>query len=282
MSQLSRDAESLIEEGRAGTEPQPDDKARIRARLVGELGAGAFASAAVVATVAGSTSASTAAAKLAKGASAWWFKGALAMATFTGSAVALYAAVVPDEPRAAVAGPAQSEPPTEEKSELDPVPPRHGISALAQSSGAVERAPNEPPALEAEAEPSEQPARRPARARARSRDERAERARGSAREGSEASLGNSMGVEVALLARAQRALREGQSAEALALAQQHARAFPDGELHQERDGVAALARCMLDLSEPERARARAQARVFLERAPSSPLAARVRKLCGLE
>lgn len=282
MSQLSREAESLIEEGRAGTEPQPHDKARIRARLVGELGAGAFASAAVATAVSSSTSASATAAKLAKGASAWWFKGALAMATFTGGAVALYTAVVPDEPKAAVSGPAQSEPATAEQSELAPSDPGHESPALAAASIPDDGHAEEPPAEEGDSE-AEQQRRRRRRGSARSGDHAARTARaGAPKAGAEATQSSSMAAEVALLARAQRALRSGEAAEALALARRHALSFPEGELHQERDGVAALARCMLEASEPERASARMQARAFLEEAPSSPLAARVRKQCGLK
>jgi hypothetical protein len=58
------------------------------------------------------------------------------------------------------------------------------------------------------------------------------------------------------------------------LAAQHRAQFPEGAMKQERMGVAALAQCALG-------DARDEALAFLKLASGSPLAARVRKACGL-
>lgn len=83
------------------------------------------------------------------------------------------------------------------------------------------------------------------------------------------------GAELALIAAMQAALRAGNSAQALSLAEQHAQRFSRGELVQEREGVRAVARCRL-ASPSGRA---ALGAAFLGRYPGSPYAARVRDAC---
>jgi hypothetical protein len=86
----------------------------------------------------------------------------------------------------------------------------------------------------------------------------------------------SLGPELALLAEAQAALRAGHPEQALALSHQHQARFPEGVLREERLGIEALAECDLGRKDS------AHAQVFLRATPGSPLAARVRKACGLE
>ena len=82
--------------------------------------------------------------------------------------------------------------------------------------------------------------------------------------------------ELALVSAMQLALRSGNAAQALALANEHARRFPSGALTQEREGARAIAQCQL--AEPT-ARAAVQS-AFEARYPSSPYAPRVKAACA--
>lgn len=84
--------------------------------------------------------------------------------------------------------------------------------------------------------------------------------------------------EIVLMKRAAGALRAGQGGEALSLLSEHAARFPQGMLAQERDGLRVLALCASGDAE----HARREAERFLQRAPQSPLAARIRKGCQAE
>jgi len=268
MSELSRDAKALIEQGRSGSEPSAHDKARVRARLVTELGVGAFASAAIVGAAAGSASIGATSAKLAKGASGWWLKAALAVSVATGGSLALYAAQPHDD--------AARRPPAAREASPSPEPLSSARPSVIQldskASPGVGLEPNGAAAVSA-AEPAPAARKRARHARSVS-SEPAAAATPSSTVAPPAAP--SLGDELALLARAQRALREGRAAEALTLARRHALDFPAGALGEEREGIEALALCMLG------ERAEASARAFLARAPSSPLAARVRKECGVK
>jgi hypothetical protein len=81
--------------------------------------------------------------------------------------------------------------------------------------------------------------------------------------------------ELPLLQGAQRALRAGDSEQALILLESHARRFPDGALAEERRAVYAVALCR---ARPGAA-AQAEANGFLRETASSPLAERVREAC---
>jgi hypothetical protein len=89
-------------------------------------------------------------------------------------------------------------------------------------------------------------------------------------------------AEVALLGRAERAIRAGEAALALALLDQLDREFSSPALGVERTAARALARCEASRSgsAAERAAARSAARELLTQG-SSLYADRVRKLCGL-
>lgn len=82
--------------------------------------------------------------------------------------------------------------------------------------------------------------------------------------------------EIAVLAEAQKALAAGQPALALRFLDDHARAFPQGALSEERSLARVIALCKLGRIES----ARRAARPLLQKAPDSPLSDRIRAACG--
>jgi hypothetical protein len=82
-------------------------------------------------------------------------------------------------------------------------------------------------------------------------------------------------AEMRCVRAADAALRGGNVAEAEGLLEQHAREFPAGALSEERDGLRIVASCQRRDSDSQRAAAQ-----FLERAPRSLLAGRVRAACS--
>jgi hypothetical protein len=82
-------------------------------------------------------------------------------------------------------------------------------------------------------------------------------------------------AEMRCVRAADAALRGGNVVEAEGLLEQHAREFPAGALSEERDGLRIVASCQSGESDSQRAAAQ-----FLERAPRSLLAGRVRAACS--
>jgi hypothetical protein len=82
-------------------------------------------------------------------------------------------------------------------------------------------------------------------------------------------------AEMRCVRAADAALRGGNVTEAEGLLEQHAREFPAGALSEERDGLRIVASCQSGDSDGQRAAAQ-----FLERAPRSLLAGRVRAACS--
>jgi hypothetical protein len=82
--------------------------------------------------------------------------------------------------------------------------------------------------------------------------------------------------ETALLLGAQSALRDGDSAKALGLLDDHARKFPNGALAEEREATRVLALCAAGRIDD----AKKLGRAFLSEHPRSPAASRVRSSCG--
>lgn len=82
--------------------------------------------------------------------------------------------------------------------------------------------------------------------------------------------------EVTLIRRASQALGRGDPGAALEALRRHAEAYPRGVLAQERGALQVIALCQLGPS----AEARSARDRFLDNAPRSPLAARVRAACG--
>jgi len=265
--ELSQDARRLIDAARGGDAAAPEDKARIKARLLAELGTAAFGVTAATAIASAGErvlAARDGADVIASGASKLWLKLAK-LATVAGTAGALVAGVAhvtkpTDRPLGTRPRVAEGTPPVpaapkavEPAKEATDAVPSAGIAAreLAheQEEGPLEVAPIQPV--------RERPRRRtaaPAAAANLPRDE------------------GSLSAELRLLERAQRALREEQPERALALVHEHRTTFPAGALVEERSGIEAIARCMLGQGDDA-------ARAFLARAPGSPLAARVRKEC---
>jgi hypothetical protein len=271
VNDLSTDARALIEANRAGDDPDARDKARVRARLIQQLGVGAFAGAAVLTVVSGAggspvSGTAAVAPVVTRVGTALWVKTLGTAAAVAAAAGALYSGTAlldrPQRPRPsdrtsvpATPLPGRPEPePTVEQLVAEPavaIAPLHAVSPTndarkprTERRGGHARAVAAPPA------PTSAPA--PV---------------------SETTIAD----ELALLAKAQRALRDGRASAALGLVQQHALRFPEGALQEERDGIEVLAHCMLG-----DAQARAAARAFLVEAPASPLAARVRKECAEE
>lgn len=83
-------------------------------------------------------------------------------------------------------------------------------------------------------------------------------------------------AEMKLIRGADAALRAGRSGEALALLAQHQAEHPRASLAHERDGLRAIAQCQLGA-----AGSTAAAERFIERAPRSPLAPRLRSACRI-
>lgn len=89
---------------------------------------------------------------------------------------------------------------------------------------------------------------------------------------------STLAEELALLRKAKTALRNGRSAESLAVLGTHRRKFPSGELSEERSAMQVEALCKAGkLDAAGKAR-----RVFLRRWPDSPKAGRVRRECDVE
>lgn len=264
MSGLSQEARALIDGVVELDAPSPFDKARIQQRLSVQLGAAAFAATLVPLASAGGAaplaSASSSVAAAATSASlapkAAWLgglgKALLSAAALGGLSVALWLGT----------------------NQSGPAPGPHALPSAAAVANApalpsVVEAPSAAPAAESVA--SVAPESEPVALRAAARPKtRAKLAPDSAL----AAPTDTLGAELILLGRAQAALRAGRSQEALSLAAQHRAQFPEGAMKQERMGVAALAQCALG-------GARDEAQAFLQLASGSPLAARVRKACGL-
>ncbi|HYJ10180.1 MAG TPA: hypothetical protein VEX18_14255 [Polyangiaceae bacterium] len=104
---------------------------------------------------------------------------------------------------------------------------------------------------------------------------------GSSRSGKTSAAASTPGVpdvagEIAVLAEAQKALAADQPARALSFLDDHARAFPQGALSEERSLARVIALCKLGRSES----ARRAARPLLRKAPDSPVSERIRAACG--
>lgn len=223
---LDQELERLLNATRAGTEPDANARARVRAALaVGLVSAGAVK--------AGITTRVGLGAKL-------WLLSALAVAVLVG--LSLLGPPGESAPAPALARASASASLAAVQPALEPAPlVAAAPSALATASASA--------ALAAPRPASSQP-----RAVAKP-EEPAD--------------------ELALVSAMQLALRSGNAAQALALANEHARRFPGGALAQEREGARAIAHCQLAVpaSRP------AILANFEQRYARSPYAARVRDAC---
>jgi hypothetical protein len=149
-------------------------------------------------------------------------------------------------------------------------PARHPAAATLHPPRVVAAAPPRvaPPAPPPFVEPAtEPPAPAPAPAKAAPRTHRTAARHDAPDESS------TLGAETALLREADRALRAGDAATALARLDEHATRFPRGVLAPERSAERLIVLCQLGVADP---RAVMQ---FLAARSGSPLAARVRRAC---
>jgi hypothetical protein len=256
MSELSQEARALVDSVSKLDDPSPEDRARVKQRVALSLGAAAFAAVAVTQVAAGAGPGVLGTVK----AGLWGTTGKLALcASVLGGALALGwpGGQTASRPAGVPRQPAGVNRPEQEQ-----------VAAPAPSDALAQRA--APPAPEL-APPvlRERVAQKPGHAASAAAREPVPPAHTADRR-------NTLALELSLLGDAQAALRAGQPERALALAREHQARFPAGVLREERLGIETLAECVLGRKEPARAQA------FLRSAPESPLAARVRKACGLE
>jgi hypothetical protein len=108
----------------------------------------------------------------------------------------------------------------------------------------------------------------------------------SARRSSDAREDDALAEEIALLQRAERAIRAGEATLALALLGELDRRFPAPSLREERSAALVLAHCVQsrgdDAGSSQEREARARAERFLAEAPTSVYADRIRASCPLD
>jgi hypothetical protein len=261
MSELSQEARALIDSVSKLDDPSAEDRARVKQRLALQLGAAAFTAAAVTQVAGGAGSGWFASAK----AGLWGTAGKLALcAGVLGGAVAIgWPDGQPERRR--TPPPQHSAPPSSAAPER---------TAAAQAPAAPSETPEigvqaPDPSAAAPAAPSAVKPSAVKRTAAAGKKAQAPAPRA-------ANEPSPLALELALLADAQAALRDGQPERALALAAQHRERFPAGVLREERLGIEVLSECDLGRKDP------AHGAAFLRAAPDSPLATRVRKACGLE
>jgi RNA polymerase sigma-70 factor (ECF subfamily) len=260
MSELSQEARALIDSVSKLDDPSPEDRARVKQRVALSLGAAAFAAVAVTQVGAGAGPGVLGTAK----AGLWGTTGKLALcASVLGGALALG---WPGGQTASKPGSVQRQP--AETSRSEPAQPAAQLAMPAPSEAPAQRAMTAAPEL-APPVSRERATQKPGHAASKAAREPVAPARA-------ADPRSTLGLELSLLGDAQAALRAGQPERALVLAQEHQARFPSGVLREERLGIETLSECVLGRKEPARAQA------FLRTAPESPLAARVRKACGLE
>jgi hypothetical protein len=260
MSDLSPQAQSLIELALEHDGPSREDRRRIERLLVSALGSGAaLATSGAAAAAGGVTGSGKAAGTALLGsavASKTWISGValgLGLGGAAGIGVATAAHFAFDAPAYA---PAAKTARAIEARLAPPAPTRAARATIPEPEAADDPAP-EPTTLA--------PPTGPVRSTV---------TRSAAREGE--TNPRSLADEMRLLESAQRALREQRPAEALALLDQHAATFPNGALRDERTAARVFALCALhQQSEAQRA-----AEAFIADAPTSPLIPRVRESCA--
>jgi hypothetical protein len=273
MSELSRDALSLIEEARASDDPSAGDRERMRQKLSGQLGAAAFAGAVVASASVASSATSTAAAlstsapgagsaalgSTVKGGTLFGF-GKLAVAAALASVLGTAGFLALTREPAATSRSAQ--PAINEAVSTQPVT---RVEPTVQALPSVERREPAPQ----ESAPQAQVTRPAPRKRAPLAQAAVE-----ATTKPVPMAAPDLKAELELIARAQLALRKGQTDQALSVLREHEARFASGALREERLGLTALARCS------GQGDAQAVLREFEASAPSSPMLRRVREACS--
>jgi hypothetical protein len=280
MNELSREARMMLDATAGADDPSTEDCKRIDARLRTRLGTSVLAAAATVRLSGGSTAAAAPAAaggvgggllakvvlatvivagSLCGGVALVWHRAAPAPASLESRG----AAVQPDAPRAPASSarsipgpPAGPSPPLVERGDR---------SIAAARARSIEERPG------------------PSKAAARAMVRPAQRSSAPGDVSAAAAAGPPMGadvdplaVEVDLIRRAHAALQDGDPARALGLLDQHAGAFPNGSLAEERSVARIKALCLLGRT-PE---ARVAARQFRRQTPRSQYLSTVQASCG--
>jgi hypothetical protein len=276
MSGLGRDAMDFLAEARDGDDPSPEDRARVRRRLV-QLGVGTAVATAASGTAAasGGAGAGLAGSATAKGALAGGVAaggGAIASVGAASSstllvlklavAVVLGGSVGAVGVKGVEAVRAHHAPAVDARA-TEPEPARPGVGVpVAPASPLSNTSPTSPPAAEDPATGDGTPAVTVS-AGARPRSQAPSRA-------------DTVDVETRLLRMAEASRQDGDAARALQLLDQHASQFPRGALAEERAAERIFALC--DLGRV--AEATAEAQRFLTEHPRSPQGAHVRASCA--
>ena len=273
MSELGPAARAVVEAGRAGDDPTPHDRSRVRAALMTALAASSAGAAAVAGEGA-------AAAGVAKGVATavtlgWGWKAfllGLGVACVVGTGVVVTSAARPvaaPTPNPVVAPPetssARGAPPKIAGAEPSIVvlpiettpPPGSRVTPVVAAPAPHRAAP--PRAAEPTTEPEPAPPAPPA----------------AAAPAAPAAV-DPLEAETRGLGAAHGALKDGDPAKALALLDAQSTAYADGQLREERAAARILALCKLGRADE----ARALAARFLADNPRSPLADRVRGACA--
>jgi hypothetical protein len=285
MSDLSREAQAIIDAARDSDAPTTADRERIRAALVAKIGVPGLGTGAVASAGGnGSTGALMNAAEphatsysaaTAGGAG----KGALAAKILVGVLVIgglgyggylLFGGERDDEARQTTE--VQRVAVAEEAPPADTAPAQPVRVQATPEEPAADTAATAPGVTEPEAPP-------PAAAVKRPRANGKKRARKAAADTTATGdpLAN-LREEKKLISKAKEVLDDGNPSLAMKVLDRHAARFPDGVLAQDRAGLRVLALC--ELGEVERARRDAER--FLERWPRAPMAHRVRSACAEE
>jgi hypothetical protein len=278
MTELGPEARAILDAGRAGDDPTPADRDRLRGAVFRAVAAGAAATAA-------STATEVAAAMAPKGAvffSVGWkvVVGVLvAGAVYVGVGGPIPGRHGDDQPRlATTAAPApdpkaaepSTPPPAEPPAAVPATPPVEPTPATVTMGGDPPYPPPqsiEPPKAVAAREAAKASAAPPSTGPATA---------GPASSPPASATADPLVVETVRLGEAQGVLEKGDPARALAMIDEQSATYQNGKLREEREAARIFALCKLGrTAEAESARA-----AFLREHPHAPLVDRVRAACG--
>ena len=266
MDELGPDEQKWLDVLRAADEPRPEDRARVRAAVLGGIaGVGAAAGAAGIAK-SGAVAKTAGAASLFAG--GWKIGVAVISIVIAGGAAAVMMAKTSnDHTAASVVSASTSAPRASLESEQGAEPASamapEGVEAL-EPVTSTETAQRADPTVVGGADAPKPLTSAPARAPARSAVPRPSRP----------APGDDVEAELLLMTQAQRSLERGDPNGALATLAHHGRNHPHGAFAVEREGLRAIASC-----EAKRAEGRSLAERFVSHNPKSPLVTRVRAAC---
>ena len=254
MSALGPEARSILKAGRAGDDPQPADRARLRRKIGRAIAAGAAGAASAAGTAAGGAAAAAAG----KGLSGALLANVLGGVLLGGAVCAgvWLASSPPPRPAAPVTSHAVGDSTSAEAASLPaPIAPRAPAP--------------EPPA------PSAEPSSEPFAATAPPPVLPAQRPPASAAAPAPRGTDDPLVRETRSLGEAHGALQSGDPERALKLLDEQSATYADGQLREERAATRVRVLCKLGRTDE----ARAEAAAFLRDNPRSPLADRVRGAC---